>query len=61
MYGKLTMIGRLGQDPKVSSLPDGTVVCDFNLAVDRRLRNGEKETSWVQVRMFGKPAEIARQ
>ncbi|MCB0057125.1 MAG: single-stranded DNA-binding protein [Caldilineaceae bacterium] len=46
------LTGNLGADPRSITLPNGTNVCDFNMAVNRRYTtNGQQveETVWVKV------------
>ncbi len=63
MYNKIMLIGNLGRDPEVRSLPSGTAVCDFSVATTRRWRdkdgNQQENTEWFRVSVFGRQAEIA--
>ena len=46
------LTGNLGADPRSNTLPNGTNVCDFSMAVNRRYTtNGTQveETVWVKV------------
>jgi len=65
MLNKALLIGNLGKDPEMRSLPSGQPVASFTLATTRRWRdkNGQKQeqTEWHQVVCFGKQAEIAGQ
>ena len=36
MYQKLVIVGRLGRDPEMRYMPDGTAVTNLNVATDRR-------------------------
>ena len=54
---KCTFIGRLGRDPEVRHIGDGTPVCSFSLAVGWKTANKEG-TEWIPVSAFGKLAEI---
>ncbi|MBK7216654.1 MAG: single-stranded DNA-binding protein [Candidatus Promineofilum sp.] len=36
MYQKLVIVGRLGKDPEMRYMPDGTAMTSFNVATDRR-------------------------
>ena len=62
MVNKAILIGRLGKDPEIKYLPDGTMVTNFNLATDEQWKdkNGEKvqKTEWHRIVTFGKLAEI---
>jgi single-strand DNA-binding protein len=65
MLNKVLLIGNLGKDPEIRSLPSGQPVASFTLATSRRWRdkNGQKQeqTEWHQIVIFGKQAEIAGQ
>ena len=52
---KAILLGRLGSDPDLKYLPDGTPVCEFSLAT--HIFNGEKKTEWEKVVAFRKNAE----
>lgn len=39
---KLTIIGNLTKDPELRTTQDGTSVCNFTVAVNRRKANGQK-------------------
>lgn len=59
----ITLLGRLGKDPVVSSTDGGTVITKFSLAVDRSRKNreGNKVSDWFNCRAFGKTAEVMGQ
>jgi len=38
---KVTLIGNLTRDPELSTIPNGTSVCKFGIAVNRRFANAE--------------------
>jgi single-strand DNA-binding protein len=65
MLNKVLLIGRLGADPEIRYLPDGTMVTNFNLATDESFKNksGEKvqKTEWHKIITFRKLAEICGQ
>ena len=58
-------IGRLGQDPKTTYMPNSNAVANISIAVGEQWRDkaGEKQerTTWVNVVAFGKLAEIMAQ
>lgn len=49
---KVMFSGRLGQDPRVRQLDDGTPVLNLSVAMSRR-KKGEDVTYWWDVTMFG--------
>ena len=66
MYQKLVIVGRLGKDPEMRYLPDGTAVTNFNVATDRRWTDKAtgkpaEETTWFRVSVWGRQAETANQ
>lgn len=60
MYQKVIITGRLGQDPDLRYLDDGTPVCNFPVAVNRG--SGDNETTtWFRVSAWRKTAENVNQ
>ena len=57
----VTLVGRLTRDPEVRYTQSGKVKCTFTLAVDRSFpnQNGEYETDFLPIILWGKTAEIA--
>ena len=59
---KVILIGRLGADPEVKYLSNGTTVANFRMATSetRTNRSGEKTTftEWHKIVSFGRLAEI---
>lgn len=57
---KAILIGRLTKDPDSRVTQNGTAVCTFTLAVDRRFKdsNGEKQTDFIQIVAWRKTAEL---
>ena len=59
---RLILIGRIGRDPEMRYLQDGTAVTRLSLATDRPARAGaERETDWHQLVCWDKLAEFANQ
>lgn len=65
MVNKVILVGNLGRDPEVRSLPSGQPVANFTLATNRRWRdkngNRQEETEWHNIEVWGKQAEVAGQ
>jgi single-strand DNA-binding protein len=59
---KVLLIGRLGQDPKLSYTASGTPVANFSLATDESYtdREGKKveQTEWHRIVVWNKQAEF---
>ena len=62
---KVQLIGRLGKDPELKSLPSGTQVCSFGLATTNSYKdkegNKKEETEWHNCVAFGKSGEVIAQ
>jgi single-strand DNA-binding protein len=59
---KVILVGRLGQDPKLTYLPSGSPAAEFSLATDETYKNREgqkvEQTEWHRIKVYGKPAEF---
>ena len=59
---KATLIGNLGNDPKLQTSQDGLSVAKFNIATNDvwKDKNGENQerTDWHRIKTFGRLAEI---
>jgi single-strand DNA-binding protein len=62
-FNKVILLGNLTRDPEVRYTPKGTAVTELGMAVNRvyTAENGEKreETTFVDVTLWGRTAEIA--
>lgn len=60
---KVILIGNLGNDPEVRSLPSGMKVVNFNIATSEQYtnKNGDQitQTEWHRIEMWDKMADIA--
>lgn len=60
-HQKCEFIGKLGADPELKYLPDGTAVATFSIATSTAFhdKNGEKQetTEWHRIVVWGKRAE----
>jgi len=63
MKNRITLIGRLGQNPELKTFDSGSQKCTFSLATHESIKNaqGEKreETRWHQVVVWGMLSELA--
>ena len=59
---RITIIGRVGQDPKVHTFESGTKKASFSLATSEKYKdkqgNKVEETEWHNCVIFGKMAEV---
>ncbi len=63
-YQLFTIVGNVGRDPNFKYTPSGAPVCDFSVAVTRRIGSGDQrqeKTLWVRVTCWNKLAEVANQ
>jgi single-strand DNA-binding protein len=59
---KVLLLGRLGADPEMRAMPDGTYVCNFSIATSSvSTKSGERKeyTEWHKVVAFNKAADVA--
>lgn len=65
MLNKVFLIGNLGRDPELRSIPSGQSVATFSLATTRRWKdrdgNRQEETEWHNIVCWGRQAEVAGQ
>lgn len=65
MYNKVIMIGNLTRDVELRYLPSGSALATIGLASNRRFKkqdgNMGDEVCFVDVKLFGRTAEIANQ
>jgi single-strand DNA-binding protein len=62
---RVILVGRLGKDPEIRSIPSGTSVAKFSIATDERFtdKSGQKQerTEWHNIEAWGKLGEICGQ
>lgn len=65
MYNKVIIIGNLTRDVELRYLPSGSALATIGLASNRRFKkqdgNSGEEVCFVDVKLFGRSAEIANQ
>jgi single-strand DNA-binding protein len=62
MLNNVVLIGRLTHDPELRYTTSGTAVASFTLAVERsRTNNGEKQTDFLPIIVWGKLGELCSQ
>lgn len=61
-YNKCTLIGNLTREPELRTLPKGTAICQFGIAINRKYKTeaGEmkEEVTFVDLEAWGKTAEL---
>jgi single-strand DNA-binding protein len=59
---QVNLIGRLGKDPIIRTLPDGGAVANMSLAINKTFKTADGATvekvEWVNIVTFGKLAEV---
>jgi len=57
---KVTIIGNVGKEPEIKTIPSGVKIAKFSVATSERFKKGENwedKTEWHNVVAFGKVAE----
>ncbi|MDY5730261.1 MAG: single-stranded DNA-binding protein [Eubacteriales bacterium] len=55
---QITVIGNLVRDPELKTIPSGTSVCTFTIAVNRRRSgNGQPEADFFRISAWGQTGE----
>jgi len=61
---RITLIGNLGQDPKLNHTENNRAVCNFSLAVNEQYHSGDEKierTEWFRIVTFNALAEVCHQ
>lgn len=62
---RVQLIGNLGKDPETRFIPQGSKVCTFSIAVNRRWKTGDggvkEATDWFNVEVWGRLGDICQQ
>jgi single-strand DNA-binding protein len=64
VYNKIILVGNLTRDPEMRYTPQGTSVCNFGLAVNRKYKQGEEtkeEVTFINIVVFGRQADVCGQ
>ena len=64
MFNKVILIGNLTRDPEMRYTPQGTSVCNFGIAVNRKYKQGDEmkeEVTYVNIVVFGKQGDACGQ
>lgn len=58
----VVLVGRLAQDPTLRTTQNGTSMCTFSIAVDRRYKNpNQPDVDFIDTIAWGKTAEVISQ
>src|SRR6478752_2780470 len=63
-FNRVILVGNLTRDPELRYIPSGTAVSEIGLAVNDRIKRGDQwvdETTFVDVTLWGRTAEIANE
>jgi len=64
-FNKVILAGNLTRDPQLSTLPSGTPVAEFGLAVNRKWKgkdgSNNESVTFVDIRAFARSAELINQ
>ena len=57
---KVILMGRLARDPELQTTPQGTSVCRFTIAVDRRFssKDGQRQADFISCTAWRQQAEL---
>jgi single-strand DNA-binding protein len=59
---KVILVGNLGNDPELRTIPSGSSVCEFRMATNEswKDRNGQRQerTEWHRIVVWGNRAEV---
>lgn len=58
---KVIIAGCLTREPDCRSTPNGSLICELGVAVNRRGKDGNDEVAFIDVTVWGKTAEACRQ
>lgn len=58
---KVQIMGNVTRDIEVRQTPNGTAVADIGLAINRKSKEGQEETTFVDVTLWGRVAEVVGQ
>lgn len=63
-YNRVILVGNLTRDPELRHIPSGTAVAEIGLAINDRVKRNDQwvdETTYVDVTLWGRTAEIANE
>lgn len=60
-YDIVILGGNVTQELRVATSQNGTKYADFNLAITRYLKNGQRESTYIPIHSIGKTAELVQQ
>ena len=57
LINQMIIIGNLGGDAEVKDTKNGNLLAKFSVAVNKKGKDGQESTTWVNVQAWGKLAE----
>jgi single-strand DNA-binding protein len=63
-FNRVILMGNLTRDPELRHIPSGTAVAELGIAVNDRIKRNDQwveETTFVDITLWGRTAEIAKQ
>lgn len=60
MFNKVQLIGRLAKENEFKSFSGGVEICENNLALNKRQRDGSDKSIFIKIKIFGKACDIMR-
>lgn len=60
-FNKVILIGNMTADPELKQTTSGIAVCSFNIAVNRRAKEGEQACDFITIVAWRKTAEFVAQ
>lgn len=60
LINQMIIIGNLGGDADVKDTKNGNLLAKFSVAVNKKGKDGQESTTWVNVQAWGKLAESCR-
>jgi single-strand DNA-binding protein len=56
-YNRVILAGHLTRDPQLRFTPNQVAVCEFGMAINRKMKDGKQDVTFVDVTAWNKTAE----
>ena len=57
---QMILIGNIGRDIEINKTKTGNTLAKFSIAINKKRKDGQESTTWVNVQSWGKLAEACR-